>query len=200
MPGERDASSVPDEVTLAENVREFVSVSAPHVLVRDVRLDARRCERDASRNGRVHVARGSAMSVSIGLGLAQYPFSQTRRFEFNAGYTRYAFDREVIQYFYDPTGQVQVAPPIQQEVESPDPLNFVEASAARVPLLVLTADRPPELRDAGANQTIDQVKLFGSYVRWQFDLPVPAPEVDPAVLLTTVDQAVYRARRTPGGP
>jgi 2-succinyl-5-enolpyruvyl-6-hydroxy-3-cyclohexene-1-carboxylate synthase len=38
----------------------------------------------------------------------------------------------------------------------------IEAHEARVPLLVLTADRPPELRDLGAGQTIDQVKLFGS--------------------------------------
>ncbi len=41
-----------------------------------------------------------------------------------------------------------------------------EASYARVPLIVITADRPPELRERGAGQTIDQVKLFGSEVRW----------------------------------
>src|SRR5829696_5006308 len=41
-----------------------------------------------------------------------------------------------------------------------------EAYEARVPLLVLTADRPPELRAVGAGQTIDQVKLYGSAVRW----------------------------------
>lgn len=41
-----------------------------------------------------------------------------------------------------------------------------EASEASIPLVVLTSDRPPELRDVGAGQTIDQVKLYGSAVRW----------------------------------
>lgn len=41
-----------------------------------------------------------------------------------------------------------------------------EASEAGVPLIVLTADRPPELRDVGAGQAIDQIKIFGDYVRW----------------------------------
>jgi 2-succinyl-5-enolpyruvyl-6-hydroxy-3-cyclohexene-1-carboxylate synthase len=42
----------------------------------------------------------------------------------------------------------------------------VEAREARVPLVVLTADRPPELREVGAGQSIDQVKLYGSAVKW----------------------------------
>ncbi|CAA9483623.1 MAG: 2-succinyl-5-enolpyruvyl-6-hydroxy-3-cyclohexene-1-carboxylic-acid synthase, partial [uncultured Solirubrobacteraceae bacterium] len=46
----------------------------------------------------------------------------------------------------------------------------VEAHEARVPLLVLTADRPPELRDVGAGQTIDQVKLYGSNAKWFLDV------------------------------
>ncbi|MCW3023468.1 MAG: menD [Conexibacter sp.] len=42
----------------------------------------------------------------------------------------------------------------------------IEAAEARLPLVVLTADRPPELRDVGAGQTIDQIKLFGSAAKW----------------------------------
>src|SRR4051794_34493029 len=42
----------------------------------------------------------------------------------------------------------------------------VEADEAGVPMIVLTADRPPELRDVGAGQTIDQLKLYGDAVRW----------------------------------
>ncbi len=48
----------------------------------------------------------------------------------------------------------------------------IEAYWARVPLLVLTADRPPELRDVGAGQTIDQVKLYGDAVKWFFEVGV----------------------------
>lgn len=44
--------------------------------------------------------------------------------------------------------------------------SIVEADEAGVPMIVLTADRPPELRDIGAGQTIDQLKLYGDAVRW----------------------------------
>ncbi len=49
----------------------------------------------------------------------------------------------------------------------------VEAHESGVPLLVFTADRPPELRGTGANQTIDQVKLYGSAVRWNCEIGTP---------------------------
>ncbi|MEV4005536.1 2-succinyl-5-enolpyruvyl-6-hydroxy-3-cyclohexene-1-carboxylic-acid synthase [Actinomadura sp. NPDC049753] len=49
----------------------------------------------------------------------------------------------------------------------------VEAHESGVPLIVITADRPPELRATGANQTIDQVKLYGTAVRWSAEIGVP---------------------------
>lgn len=50
---------------------------------------------------------------------------------------------------------------------------IIEAHRSRIPLIVITADRPHELRHSGANQTIDQIKLFGDYVRWFVDAPLP---------------------------
>lgn len=76
----------------------------------------------------------------------------------------------------------------------------VEADRAGVPLLLITADRPPELRDTGANQTIDQVRGFAGFVRWQCDLPCPTAAIPEAYVLTTVDQALHRARGPAGGP
>ena len=75
-----------------------------------------------------------------------------------------------------------------------------EAATDCVPMLLLTADRPPELRHTGANQTIEQPGIFGGYARWSFDVPPPGPDQDPATVLTTVDQAVYRSQRPPAGP
>ena len=77
----------------------------------------------------------------------------------------------------------------------------MEASEARVPLLALTADRPPELRDSGANQTADQEKLYGDAVRFYKDLPEPAAN-DRALrsLRTTVARAVATAEGADQGP
>src|SRR5690606_26048073 len=54
----------------------------------------------------------------------------------------------------------------------------IEAKLSRVPLIVLTADRPYELRDSGAPQTIDQVRLFGTYPKWFVDMALPEESGD----------------------
>ena len=57
----------------------------------------------------------------------------------------------------------------------------VEAWESRVPLLVLTADRPPELRQVGAGQAIDQIKLYGSAVKWFFEVGTHEPGRETAI-------------------
>lgn len=54
----------------------------------------------------------------------------------------------------------------------------IEARQAGVPLIVLTADRPPELREVGAGQTIDQLKLYGDAVKWFFEIGVQDAAVE----------------------
>ena len=54
----------------------------------------------------------------------------------------------------------------------------IEAREARVPLLLLTADRPPELRENGAGQAIDQLKLFGSAAKWFFEVDVQQADAE----------------------
>ncbi|XP_011009175.1 PREDICTED: protein PHYLLO, chloroplastic isoform X3 [Populus euphratica] len=76
----------------------------------------------------------------------------------------------------------------------------VEASQDFVPLLLLTADRPPELLDAGANQAINQVNHFGSFVRFTFSLPAPTDNIPARMVLTTIDSAVHWATSLPYGP
>ncbi len=57
----------------------------------------------------------------------------------------------------------------------------LEAHHGLVPMIVCTADRPPELRDTGAGQTIDQLKLYGDAVRWFQEANVPTDRAaDPA--------------------
>ena len=48
--------------------------------------------------------------------------------------------------------------------------SVMEAHHSSIPMLLLTTDRPAELRDCGANQTTDQAKMFSHFVRWQADL------------------------------
>jgi 2-succinyl-5-enolpyruvyl-6-hydroxy-3-cyclohexene-1-carboxylate synthase len=77
----------------------------------------------------------------------------------------------------------------------------IEARHARVPLIVLTADRPAELREVGAGQTIDQIKLYGDAVKWFFEVGVH--EADPDALRwvrTLACRAYWTAAVGPPGP
>jgi 2-succinyl-5-enolpyruvyl-6-hydroxy-3-cyclohexene-1-carboxylate synthase len=77
----------------------------------------------------------------------------------------------------------------------------VEADLGRVPLVVLTADRPPLLRDTGAGQTIDQLKLFGPSVRWFHEVGEPVVrDADLRRLRGLAGRAVFHACRAPAGP
>jgi 2-succinyl-5-enolpyruvyl-6-hydroxy-3-cyclohexene-1-carboxylate synthase len=77
----------------------------------------------------------------------------------------------------------------------------IEARAASVPLLVFTADRPPELRDVGAAQTIDQNRLYGNYPKWFTEVALPESTPDMLRYIRTLAcRAVATAGATPAGP
>jgi 2-succinyl-5-enolpyruvyl-6-hydroxy-3-cyclohexene-1-carboxylate synthase len=77
----------------------------------------------------------------------------------------------------------------------------IEARWARVPLLILTADRPAELREVGAGQTIDQLKLFGDAVKWFFEVGVhDAPPERLRWMRTLACRSYATALDGPAGP
>jgi 2-succinyl-5-enolpyruvyl-6-hydroxy-3-cyclohexene-1-carboxylate synthase len=75
---------------------------------------------------------------------------------------------------------------------------LIEAKMSQVPLLLLTADRPPELRHSGANQTIDQVKIYGDQVLWSVDVALPQADA-PEVALRSLQTLAARAHATANG-
>lgn len=76
----------------------------------------------------------------------------------------------------------------------------VEAAHSAVPLVLLTADRPPELHGCGAPQTVAQERLFGDFVGFARALPPPRPGGDPRFVRAVVADAVSRALGPPMGP
>lgn len=76
----------------------------------------------------------------------------------------------------------------------------VEAAQDGIPLLLLTADRPPELRDTGANQAILQSNLFAPYQRWHVDMPCPTTDIDLNYVRSTIDYAFARTQGPNPGP
>ncbi|MBX3735421.1 MAG: 2-succinyl-5-enolpyruvyl-6-hydroxy-3-cyclohexene-1-carboxylic-acid synthase [Candidatus Didemnitutus sp.] len=78
---------------------------------------------------------------------------------------------------------------------------IIEARESGVPLIVITADRPPEMRECRSGQTIDQQKLFGGYVNFYHELCVPEASVAMLrYLRQTVTHAVERSQWPVGGP
>ena len=77
----------------------------------------------------------------------------------------------------------------------------LEAGLIYLALIVLTADRPPELRDRGSAQTIDQARLYGPACKWYVELPVPESGARAeAHLRDVVARAVATAASAPAGP
>jgi len=78
---------------------------------------------------------------------------------------------------------------------------LVEASLTRIPLLVLTADRPHELRDNGAPQSIDQNRLFGTYAKWFVEVALPeATDAALRYIRTLAARASALTQASPAGP
>lgn len=116
-------------------------------------------------------------------------------------------DERSAAFFALGLGKASVAPAAVVCTSGTAAANFfpavIEASEARVPLILLTADYPQELRASGANQIIDQVHLYGRYVRWFADIPAPYSNPDDRslrYLRTTVDRAMAHACGPQRGP
>lgn len=78
---------------------------------------------------------------------------------------------------------------------------IVEAHLTHVPLLVLTADRPPELRECGAPQAIDQNRLYGMHVKWFVEAALPeANDASLRYIRTMANRALAYTQAVPAGP
>lgn len=73
----------------------------------------------------------------------------------------------------------------------------IEASHSAVPLIILSADRPPELINCAANQAIDQYAIFARYPTFFRQIPSPTLEIKPNYLLTTIDQGLVKQKNSP---
>ncbi len=76
----------------------------------------------------------------------------------------------------------------------------IEASESGVPIILLSADRPPELHGCGANQTIEQRQLFAGHLRGYHEVGVPYPDFESNALLALAARAAEQARWPDSGP
>jgi 2-succinyl-5-enolpyruvyl-6-hydroxy-3-cyclohexene-1-carboxylate synthase len=77
---------------------------------------------------------------------------------------------------------------------------IIEASMDEIPILILAADRPIELLQMGSNQTIDQIKIFGSYLRAEWILPPSTKEIDISFVKCMTSKAVHQTLVPKPGP
>ena len=78
---------------------------------------------------------------------------------------------------------------------------IVEAHYSRIPLIVITADRPHELRDVGAPQAIDQIKMYGNYVKWFVEMSLPSCDKKLIQYVRTIAaRATGTSISSPSGP
>lgn len=78
---------------------------------------------------------------------------------------------------------------------------IIEARYSRVPLIVLTADRPHELREVGAPQAIDQIHLYGQHVKWFMEMALPERTSEMLrYSRSTAARSVVTAKEAPAGP
>lgn len=78
---------------------------------------------------------------------------------------------------------------------------IVEAKNARVPLIVITADRPHELREVGAPQAINQIRLYGEQVKWSIEFPLPDGELQTLPFIERhIARAINISKTAPFGP
>lgn len=73
----------------------------------------------------------------------------------------------------------------------------IEARQSAIPLIILSADRPPELINCGANQAIDQYAIFGNYPVFFRQIPSPTQQIQPNYLLSTINQGLAEQENTP---
>ena len=73
----------------------------------------------------------------------------------------------------------------------------IEARQSAIALIILSADRPPELINCGANQAIDQYAIFGNYPIFFRQIPSPTLQIQPNYLLTTINQGLAKQNNTP---
>lgn len=77
---------------------------------------------------------------------------------------------------------------------------IIEAKKSRIPLVVITCDRPWELKEANANQTIKQENIYGEFVKFNLNIPAIEKSLNPASLLTNIDQISSITKTAPSGP